>query len=242
MPVPVTMRAMSTPNLLLLCLPAAGGGASIYTRWSAVLAPTVGVRPVTLPGRERLISEAPLRDCATLIDRLLPDVASQLDRPYAIFGHSMGALVAFELTHALRQAGHPEPTCLVLSGYPAVTIPRRGPAIHDASEDVVIDALRGFGGVPNEVLAIRDYRDYMLPLARADLAVIETYRYTPRPHLTCPVFAVGGEHDRTCPPEELEAWRDQTTGAFNRRLFPGGHFYLFEGPQFLEFLRTTLAS
>ena len=159
-----------------------------------------------------------------------------------MFGHSMGALVAFELTHALRQAGHPEPTRVILSGYPAATTPRRQAAISAASEAVVIEAVRGFGGVPDDLLANRDYLDFMVPLVRADLSVIETYRYTTRPPLTCPVVAVGGEDDATCLLEELEGWRDQTTGSFNLRRFAGGHFHLFERRQpFLDYLRDTLA-
>lgn len=227
---------------LLFCLPCAGGGANIYSTWSTALALTARVRPVSLPGREKLIGESPLRDCSSLIARLLPDITPQLDRPYAIFGHSMGALVGFELACALREAGYPEPTCLLLSGYPAATFIRPQTKIHEAPEDVVIEAIRGFGGVPDELLNSDQYRDFMLPLMRADLAVIETYHYTPRPPLTCPVVVVGGEQDQVCLPEQLDGWRAHTTGRYSRRLFPGGHFHMFEQRErFVDFLRQTLA-
>ena len=230
-------------NQILFCLPSAGAGSNIYSTWSAALAPRVRIRPVTLPGRERLFSEPPLRDCASLIARLVPDIASQIDRPYAMFGHSMGALVCFELAYALRQAGHPEPACLVLSGYPAPQVPRRRPPLHEAPDDQIMAMVRHSGGVPDDLLANRDYCDFLLPVMRADLAVVETYRYTPRPPLSCPMIAVGGDDDDVCPREELEPWRELTTGPFRLRIFPGRHFHLFEQRQpFLDFLRETLSS
>jgi surfactin synthase thioesterase subunit len=222
-------------------LPNAGGFANIYATWATPLKPHVRVHPVSLPGRERLHQLPLCRDIKSLIEQILPPVTRELDGPYAIFGHSMGALVGFELACALRDAGFGEPTRLVVSAYHSAHVSRRHPPIRDASDAIVLDQVRSLGGAPEELLASAEYLAMMLPMLRADLAVIETYRFEPRPPLTCPVVAVGGQDDQAYLPEELDGWRDLTVGRFERKLFPGGHFYLV--PQrklLLEYLRPQL--
>jgi medium-chain acyl-[acyl-carrier-protein] hydrolase len=228
---------------ILFCLPNAGGFASTYLTWGVALKPRVRIRPVSLPGRERLHHLAPCRDTDSIVEQILPAIAAELDQPYSIFGHSMGALVAYELTCALRDNGHREPARLFVSAYPPAHVPRRQAPVHDASEAVLLDVVRGFGGTSEDLLASREYVEFMMPMMRADLAVIETYRFTPRPPLTCPVLALAGEDDRIYPPDTLDGWRDLTVGRFDKRVFQGGHFYLHEHRKaLLDYLRVELAT
>jgi surfactin synthase thioesterase subunit len=227
-----------TARQILFCLPNAGGLANIYASWATPLKPHVRVQPVSLPGRERLHHLPHCHDSKTLIAQILPAVTRELTGPYAIFGHSMGALVAYELACALRDAGHGEPTRLIVSAYHAAHAARRKPPIHAASDAILLDNVRSLGGAPEELLASSEYVEFMLPMLRADLAVLETYRFEPRPPLTCPIVAIGGQDDRRYLPDELDGWRELTVGRFEKRVFPGGHFYLVEQRKlFLAYLR-----
>ncbi|CAN5561050.1 alpha/beta fold hydrolase [soil metagenome] len=226
---------------LLFCFPNGGGTSSVYAGWTAALLPAFRVRRVVLPGRETLADEAPLTGCGELVARLLSDLVPHVSQPYAIFGHSMGALVGYEIACALRDAGHPEPTSLVVSACPAPGVPRRARQYHAESEEALVDLVRTMGGVPEEILASREYLDFMLPLLRADLQVLETYQFTPRSALSCPIVVLGGQADPICVPGNLDAWHSLTTGPCQTHLLPGGHFYLFEQRQaFLDVLQKQL--
>jgi medium-chain acyl-[acyl-carrier-protein] hydrolase len=212
-------------RLRLFCFPYSGAGASIYYRWIGQLPRGINVCPVELPGRASRVAEPPYTQLSPLVDAAAEALLPYLHLPFALLGHSMGALVCFELARLLRRRGL-QPVRLFASGHGAPQLPERDPPIHALSEPEFVEKLREFGGTPEEVLANAELRELLLPILRADFAVCETYAYTAEEPLDCPISAFGGLADREVPGEDLDAWRVQTRGAFTLRMFPGDHFFL----------------
>jgi medium-chain acyl-[acyl-carrier-protein] hydrolase len=212
-------------RLRLFCFPYGGGGTTPFREWQALLPAAVEVCPVLLPGREARIGETAFDRLPPLVAALDDALAPALDLPYAFFGHSVGALVAFELARALRRRGATPPVHLFASGHPAPQLPdleRR----HDLPEDELIAELRRFQGTPEEVLDNPELMRLVLPTLRRDFAVAETYQHAPEAPLDCPLTAFGGLADPRAGRAELLPWQEQTRAAFKLRMFPGGHFFL----------------
>lgn len=153
-------------------------------------------------------------------------MAAHLDQPFAFFGHSMGALVAFELARHLRHRYGLAPELLVLSGHGAPQLPAPGPPIHQLPEPAFIQKLRELNGTPEEVLSHDELRQLLLPVIRADFTVCETYAFEHDAPFEFPLSAYGGLADDHVGREALEAWSEHTTGPFQVRMFPGDHFYI----------------
>lgn len=225
------VRPESRPQaeVRLFCLPYAGSGAAVYRPWLMHLPTTIELHVVQLPGRETRLREQPYRRMQLLIEALAPAIEQLLDRPYILFGHSMGALIAFELTRALRRRGGSQPDCLLVSG-------RRGPQLadpdsplHQLSDAQFVRAMvQRYNGIPRVILEDIELLRLFLPTLRADLELIETYRYSDEPPLECPIAAFGGHSDERASLAELEAWLNHSSRPFSARQFPGGHFYLQE--------------
>lgn len=212
----------------LICLPYAGGSAAAYSNWERGLGSGVGVRAVELPGRGRRIREAPLTSAEALVEQLLTELAAELEEePFALFGHSMGGLLAFQLTHALADRGLPGPRCLILS---AARAPGRTAAakLHTLPDKELIETLGRLSGAPAEALAHEDLMEVMLPIVRADLKLAETWSFSPAGPLSVPVALLGGLRDPLVPPAEIELWRPRFAAEVERRGYPGDHFYLLE--------------
>lgn len=222
----------SRARLRLFCFPYSGAGASIYYRWIGQLPEGIEVCPVELPGRGSRMTEPPISRVGPLVEGAAAALLPHLDRPFALFGHSMGALACFELARLLGRRHGLHPVRLFASGHGAPHLPDREPPIHALPEPELVAKLREFGGTPEGVLANAELRELILPILRADFAVCETYAYAAEPGgqdgppLSCPISAYGGLADREVLPEELDAWRTQTSGAFTIRMFPGDHFFL----------------
>lgn len=225
---PAGLPPRDTAPLLLFCLPYAGGGASIYRTWAAAAPPGLTVCPVQLPGREQRLRDAPFRDLTSLVSALDEALRPHLDRPFAVFGHSMGALIAYEW--ARRLATGPSSALLqhlFVSGRPA---PARGstrPPVHALPEPEFLAELRRLRGTPDAVLAHQELLQLLLPTLRADFQVVETYRWAPGPRLTVPVTAFGGTHDDVSA-DDLQAWREVTESGFECQLLAGDHFFLHD--------------
>ncbi|HZN76751.1 MAG TPA: alpha/beta fold hydrolase [Micromonosporaceae bacterium] len=213
-------------TIRLLCVPHAGGGASVFNGWPRDLGPRVELCAIQLPGRESRITQPPFRDLATLTPVLGRTVAPLTDRPFAMFGHSMGALVSFELARWLRARGLPGPVHIFASSRPAPHLPLARPGAHLLSDDRLVDRVHQMGGTPAELLADSRFRRLLLPLLRADIAVNDGYVYRPEPPLDCPITACGGRDDMDVDERSLAAWGEHTTGEFRLSKFDGGHFYL----------------
>ncbi|QKG19894.1 thioesterase II family protein [Actinomadura verrucosospora] len=215
-------------RVTLLCLPYAGGGTSAFHGWGDVLPDDVRVVAARLPGRESRLTEPPLRDVRAVVAALAAEAGRLAAGPYAVFGHSMGALIGYELVRALRAAGRPEPECLVVSGHSAPQCSGTVRRLHRLPDDELVAALRDYGGTPEALLSSPELMDLFLPTLRADFAVAETYAHTPGPPLSCPMAVFGGERDAEVAPPALRAWAELTAGGCDLRVFPGGHFFVFE--------------
>lgn len=222
----VRQRPRAEAKLRLFCLPYAGGGAMIYRNWAEALPPQVEVCAVQLPGRENRLGEPPFEEMSPLVEALAAAIAPELDRPFALFGHSMGAKIGFELARHLRRASGPVPAHLFVAGCRAPQSPRRRPGIHALPEAEFIGELGRLGGTPPEVLAHAELMRLMMPMLRADTSLCDTYSYEPCEPLNCPVTAFGGLSDADVTPADVEAWRGQTRAAFSFHLLPGDHFFI----------------
>jgi medium-chain acyl-[acyl-carrier-protein] hydrolase len=219
-------------RLRLFCLPHAGSGIAAYHLWKRTLPSFVELCPIQLPGREVRIAEAPLPNLAALVNQMADAVTPWLDKPYAIFGHSMGALLAYELAQTLRARGLPAPLHLFVSGRIAAHLDLPGRPIHQLPAPEFLAELGArYEGLPDELLNDPEMLELFLPILRADITVIETYRF---PHgdpsrgpLPCPITAFSGASDKSVSYESLLAWQRHTSAAFDAHRLPGGHFYLW---------------
>ena len=215
-------------SVRLLCFPHAGVGASIYRTWSAQL-PGVDVCPVQLPGREARLAEPAFRDLGRLVEAVTEGLRPHLDdRPIALLGHSMGALVAFEFARRLRRIpGAPSLCHLFVGGRRAPRLPSRFPSIGHLPNDAFMEAVdHRYGGIPKEIAREPDLLKLLIPCLRADITAHETYSYTEEAPLACPITALGAVDDDSALPEEVESWRQETTGSFAFALLPGDHFFI----------------
>ena len=222
------IRGGSNPaaRLRLFCLPYAGGGASLFREWAGTLPPAIHVCPVQLPGREDRIRDRPHTSLEALVDELTAAVLPHLDRPYAVFGHSMGGLIAFELACELRRRGV-APLWLFVS---ACRAPHRQVSRIELSmlpDAAFVEGVqRKYGGIPEAVLRTPELLEFLMPVLRADLSIVETYSDRREPPLPCAISAFGGIEDSTLSHDELLAWRERTVGPFECRMLPGGHFFV----------------
>ena len=210
----------------LFCLPFAGGGASIYRPWGRALPQAVEVCPIQLPGRENRLREPLYTNIQVLAERLVSQILPYAQKPFALFGHSMGALLAFELTRALRRHDGPMPLFLFLSAHRAAHLPLRRQPLSDLPDGEFIRAVRRLGGTPEEVFAHPDLLKLALPILRADFAMCDRYGFVPESPLNCPLILYAGRQDPEVLPQEVEAWREHTTGIARLQMFPGDHFFL----------------
>lgn len=222
----VPLRIHRAAKVRLVCFPYAGGGPGAFRGWPDLTLPTVEVWAAQPPGREARLGEPPHRSLAPVVEGLLAAFTPLLDRPYALFGHSMGALLAFELARGLRAAGAPLPICLFVSGAGAPHLPLRREAIHDKDEAGFAEGLRRMNGVPAGVMDDPALWGLFAPTLRADMTLCETYTMAPGEPLDCPVSALGGLEDPDVLREDLDAWREHTRGPFQVRMLPGDHFFV----------------
>lgn len=212
----------SGARLALLCLPHAGGGAGSFTRWLGLFPPDIAPVRVQLPGREDLAGERPRERVDEVVGELTAQIVRRVDLPVILYGHSLGALIAYELSHALAAAGIP-PRHLFVSGRRAPHLAARRAPIHRLPDEEFVTALEAMGGA----IGSRNpaFLRYAIPLVRADLTMSEDYAHRPRPRLAAPVDAFRGTGDPIAGADEIEAWGEHTGGRFTVHTFHGDHFF-----------------
>jgi surfactin synthase thioesterase subunit len=218
-------RPRPEARLRLFCFPYAGGGASAFRGWPAALPAEIETLAVQPPGREGRFREAAHRSLPELVAATAEGLAPFLDVPFAFFGHSLGALVGFELARLLRRRGL-GPQRLLVSACRAPQRPDPHPPLRGlADADFVREVRRRYDAIPEEIAANAEMLDLLLPTLRADFESFETYDYAALPPLACPISCFGGTGDHFATQAELQDWRAQTAGAFQLRLYDGGHFF-----------------
>jgi medium-chain acyl-[acyl-carrier-protein] hydrolase len=199
----------------------------VYRQWADALPSDIEVGAILLPGHETRLREAPFTHFEALIDTLGTALRTHMDLPFAMFGHSMGALVAFGVACRLRDEGAAEPVHLFVSGRRAPQLPPRHPPIAQlGDEEFVEEVRRRYNGISDEVLRHPDLLALLIPTLKADMAVIESYVHRERIPLECPVSVYGGVADPEATQTELVSWRAQTRGPLSMRMFPGAHFFV----------------
>ncbi|APF18132.1 thioesterase II family protein [Caldithrix abyssi] len=215
-------------RIILLCFPFAGGSSHSFRGWAPILPPSVELRAVELPGHGTRLSEPLAEDIHELIEPIARGIASSLDKPFAIFGHSMGALLGFEVALYLQNKLNKRAEHLFVSGHGAPGTPRHEPEIHHLPKPQFLAKIKEYNGTPKEALENKELMDLMFPILKADFKICETYAHKNSGLLNTPLTALGGIQDPSTPREDLEKWRSFTTQSFNIRLFPGDHFYLLQ--------------
>lgn len=221
-------EAAADAELLVVCFPFAGGNAAFYRSWMAPARDLgMAVMPVELPGRGLRRTETPLCSTGAAVDALLAPLRRHLDRPFILFGHSLGALLAFEVAHGCRDQFGLTPTALVVSGRHAPHVKRDAVQRHLLPVHALKRELRDLNGTAPEILAHDDLFALLAPTLRADFAMTECYAYErASPALACPMVAISGADDREVSPDEMQAWRLHCASAFVPIVRPGDHFFL----------------
>ena len=214
-------------RLRLFCFPYGGAGASVFRRWPDGLPQFVEVSAIQLPGRENRFRETPFTEIPRLVRSLTDVLSPYLTLPYAFFGHSLGAIIAFELARQLRREKAPGLLHLFVSGKRAPQVPHSLPPIYQLPDKEFVETIhRRYEGIPQAILQDPEVMQVFLPVLRADLSMNDTYIYAEGNPLDCPISCFGGLEDSEVTEEGLLAWRVQTHSSFSLRMIPGNHFFI----------------
>ncbi len=210
----------------LFCLPYAGGGAAAYYPWIGRIPPGIDLVRILLPGRETRLREPLFSRLEPLVATLVEELIPWIERPFAVYGHSIGTLLAFELVRELRRRYKVLPTHLFVSGYRAPHLPPFEAPISHLPDADFIGRVRQYGGIPDPVAKNQELMEIFLPILRADFEISETYVYREESPLECPISAFGGLADPKITCDKINAWSLHTSMLFSSHLFPGGHFFI----------------
>jgi medium-chain acyl-[acyl-carrier-protein] hydrolase len=227
-------------SLRLFCFPYAGGNSYIFRPWLNRMPETIEICPIELPGRGFQLKSTPYRQIEPLVKAIATAILPYLDKPFAFFGHSMGGLVSFELARFIRREYNLEPVHLFVSGRRAPQTKDAKPPIHHLPQAEFIQELRQLNGTPEAVLNNNELMELLVPILRADFALLENYNYTPEAPLNCPISVFGGLQDREVELKELKAWREQTCSSFSLKMLTGDHFFIHSSQSFLPELMQQL--
>lgn len=220
------LATASSPLLRLFCFHYAGGNAQVFREWQRHLPPQVEVCLVHLPGRGRRMGEPPFTRLQPLVQTVADAIVPEIEGPFAFYGHSMGALISFELVRELRRRNLSLPVHLFVSGRRAPSVPETEPPAFHLPPQELIAKIKRLNGTPNEFFEDPELQELSLPLLRADFEIVDTYEYFPDAPLPCSITVYGGEQDEHVPVESLTAWEGQTSAKYQLRMLPGDHFFI----------------
>jgi medium-chain acyl-[acyl-carrier-protein] hydrolase len=213
-------------RLRIFCFPYSGGGVSIFYDWSKHFPQDISIMALQLPGHESRMAEELVSDLNLLIDKLVVAITPYLDKPYIFFGHSLGALISFELTHRLKKMNVYLPKCLIVSGRAAPHTPSKNGIIHNLPNHEFIAKLKEYNGLPEIILHNQELLDLFLPIIRADFKLSESYLHMKYEPLPVPIIALAGKNDYNVIIENVALWMEHTTKSFKKYLLPGDHFFI----------------
>jgi len=226
-------RAVAT--LRLFCFPHVGAGASAFNLWRPAWIPdSIELWTARLPGREQRLSETPFHCMEPLVEALYEVMVTQLSGPYAFYGHSLGAMVAFEMARKIQRLGKQGPIRLLVSAHTAPHLGLCRPVLHNLPDKEFVNALRRFAGTPDEAFENEDLMSIMMTALRADFEVDETYSYEEGKPLDCPISAFGGIDDPDVSQADVAAWKTHTSQEFSLQMMEGDHFFIFRSADFLQ--------
>jgi medium-chain acyl-[acyl-carrier-protein] hydrolase len=225
-------RTSSSALCRLFCLPHSGRGAFQFASWKNFLPQVLDICPIQLPGRENRLRESPYTRIQTIVENLASALNLYLDRPYILYGYSLGALIAFELARELRRRKIRPPLSLYTLARRAPHLPQNDPPVHHLPDDLFLaEVVRRYNGMPAAILQDVELMKLLMPALRADITVLETYIYEEEEPLDCPIYAFGGKFDSTVKEKDLEAWRLHTSSGLELKIFDGDHFFIRNNQQ-----------
>lgn len=219
-------RAGVRPRIQLYCFPYAGGNAAHFLGWQSALGPDVEICAVQLPGRGGRLVEPPLRSIDEIVSALTHVFPRSPHQPYALFGHSLGGLLAFELARLLIAPDHTPPCHLFVSGCSAPRYRKLIEPLNEFDDDALIEQLRGYNGTPSELLDHRELMTLMFPAIRADFFMAREYLYKTGPKLKIPITVLAGRADLHDRPEQIDGWQLETDEGVETVWFDGDHFFI----------------
>jgi surfactin synthase thioesterase subunit len=224
-------KPLASARLRLFLFPYAGGSASIYTHWATLFDdnPNVELVLVQLPGRGSRMTEPLHQTMESIMSELVEHASYITSRPYILFGHSLGAKIAYELACKLRALGLPSPDYLIASGSGAPHLPYKTKPIHNLAHDAFISELERLNGTPKEILSNSELLEFLLPLLRADFKIAAEYQADVRP-VACPIRVLGGSDDVEISSDRLNAWADLSEAKMTLQFIAGDHFFINHNP------------
>jgi len=216
-------------KMRVFAFPYSGAGVSAYHQWAeAFQQQKIDFIGVQAPGRENRLQEAPMQDLSLMVKHLVLTIKPLTDKPFVFFGHSLGALVAFELARALRKYKLPLPAHLFVSAFRSPELPNTNKALHQLDDEAFIAGIREYDNTPEDVLSNKALMQMLLPMIRADFRMNETYQYQEASPLPIPITVFKGDNDHFSKKEQMSNWQQHTIADFNEITYQGGHFFLNE--------------
>lgn len=214
------------PKLRLFCFPYAGGNAHLFNQWAKFLPSGIEVCSVSMPGRGSRINETPLREISEAVERLTEKIVELDDKPFAFFGHSLGATIAFEITRKLAKSKQKTPIYLFVSGRSAPQTIEKVEKTYHLSDTEFIESVRTLGGTPQELIDNRELMELIVPGLKADFQMVQNYQFNFDSPISCPISAFGGLSDNFVSRENLNAWSELTSAKFSAKFLEGDHFFI----------------
>ena len=231
-----SLSTARAPLLRLFCFPYGGGNAHVFREWQRYFSPEIDICLVHLPGRARRIGERPHTRMQPLVKEVADAIRTEVRGRFSFYGHSIGALISFELARELRRRNCGAPAHLFLSACRAPTKVRAVPRTFDLPVAEFMAMIQRLNGTPKEFFEYPEIQNSLLPLLRADFEIIDTYEYLAESPLACPITVYGGELDELASLKNLAPWELETSGECKMRVFSGGHFFIQSHK--MEFVRT----
>lgn len=223
----------------LFCFPYAGGSSFIFNSWSKTIAENVELVAIQLPGRANRMTEKPFTNVESLVEVLTEKILPFTSMPFAFFGHSMGAIISYELAVNLMKEVSIEPIHLFVSGRSAPHLAAREKITYNLPDKEFIKEIAKLNGTPKEILQNAELLELLFPLLRADFELVETYGFKNHAPLNCPISAFGGSDDDEVPVEDVKAWKQHTVSDFKLNILEGDHFFI---NHFGDFFTKTISS